>query len=179
MVRKRRDKREQVRSKRRYARPIWKRSATELTPRKRRVRAKSLEALALVRREKLTLRQASGRVGLEPNVVRRNTNAFRRVRGRWKAKTFDHMPRNLIIYEKGRKVIVEVTDSRIASLIGEYHNRMKHFLETGRSRFLKELRRKRFKDSKGRTHTLETDAKTVFAIKQREPTPEFFEIYRW
>ena len=89
------------------------------------------------------------------------------------------MPRNLIIYEKRRKVIVEVTDSRIASLIGEYHNRIKDFLETGKSHFLKELPRKRFKDSKGRTHTLETNSKAVFAIKEREPTPEFFEIYRW
>ena len=87
------------------------------------------------------------------------------------------MPRNLIIYEKGRKVIVEVTDSRIASLIGEYHNRMKHFLETGRSRFLKELRRKRFKDSKGRTHTLETRPKVILEIKAREPTSEFRDIY--
>lgn len=179
MRRKRRDKREQARSKRRYARPIWKRSTTELAPRQRRVRAKSLEALSLVRREKLTLRQASERVGLEPKAVLRNTNAFRRVRARWKAKTFDHMSRNLMIYERGRKVIVEVTDSRIASLIGEYHNRVKQFLDTGRRSFLKELPRRRFKDSKGRTHILETNPKAVFAIKQREPTPEFFEIYRW
>jgi hypothetical protein len=85
----------------------------------------------------------------------------------------------MIVYEKGRKVIVEVADSRIASLIGEYHNRVKQFLETGKTSFLRELPRKRFKDIKGRVHTLETDPKGVFAIKQREPTPEFFEIYCW
>jgi len=179
LVRKFRRKRVPAESKRRDRKPIWKRSTTQLTPMQRRVRAKSLEALWLVRRERLALQEAAERVGLEPNVIRRNTNAFCRIHGRWRAKAFDHIPRSLVIYEKERKVIVEVTDSRIASLIGEYHNRVKQFLDSGKSSFLKELPRRRFKDSKGRTHTLETNPKAVFAIKQREPTPEFFEIYRW
>jgi len=84
----------------------------------------------------------------------------------------------MLAYEKGRKVIVEVADSRTASLIGEYHNRVKQFLETGRSSFLRELRRKRFKDISGRVHTLETRPRAVFRIKAREAKPEFFEIYR-
>ena len=41
-----------------------------------------------------------------------------------------HPQKSMIIYEKGRKVIVEVADSKIASLIGEYHDRVKQFLET-------------------------------------------------
>jgi hypothetical protein len=85
----------------------------------------------------------------------------------------------MIIYEKGRKIIVEVADSRIASLIGEYHNRVKQFLDTGKSSFLRNIPKKRFRDTKGIFHTLETDPKAVLAIKQREPSPEFFEIYRW
>jgi hypothetical protein len=84
----------------------------------------------------------------------------------------------MIIYERGRKIIVEVADSRIASLIGEYHNRVKQFLDTGRSSFLREIPKKRFKDMKRRTHTLETRPKAILEIKAREPTPEFFEIYR-
>ena len=84
----------------------------------------------------------------------------------------------MIIYEKGRKIIVEVADSRIASLIGEYHNRVKQFLDTGKSSFLREIPKKRFKDIKHRTHTLETRPKVILEIKAREPTPEFFEIYR-
>jgi hypothetical protein len=83
----------------------------------------------------------------------------------------------MLIYEKGHKVFVEVADSRIASLIGEYHNRVKQFLDTSKSSFLRELPRNEFKDINGRVHTLETDPKLVSAIKQREPTPEFFEIY--
>jgi hypothetical protein len=83
----------------------------------------------------------------------------------------------MIIYEKGRKRIVEITNSKTASLIGEYHNRVKQFLDTGKSSFLRELPKKRFKDMKRRTHTLETRPKAVLQIKIREPTPESFEIY--
>jgi hypothetical protein len=84
----------------------------------------------------------------------------------------------MIIYEKGRKIIVEVSDSRIASLVGTYHAQVRSFLNTGRSSFLKQIPKKRFKDAKRKTHTLETRPEAVLAIKQREPTPEFFEIYR-
>ena len=84
----------------------------------------------------------------------------------------------MIIYEKGRKIIVEVADSRIASLIGEYHNRVKQFLDTGKSSFLREIPKERFRDVRGRTHTLEGRPKVILEIKAREPTPEFFEVYR-
>jgi hypothetical protein len=84
----------------------------------------------------------------------------------------------MIIYERGRKIIVEVADSRIASLIGEYHNRVKQFLDTGKSSFLRDNPKKRFKDSKRRTHTLETRPKVILEIKAREPMPEFRDIYR-
>jgi hypothetical protein len=83
----------------------------------------------------------------------------------------------MLIYEKGRKSIVEIANSRTASLIGEYHNQVKQFLETGKSSFLRELPRKRFKDTRGKTHTLETNPKAVLVIKARELTPEFFKIY--
>jgi len=84
----------------------------------------------------------------------------------------------MIIYERGRKIIVEVPSSKTASLIGEYHNQVKRFLETGKRSFLREIPKKQFKDMKRRTHTLETGSKAILEIKAREPTPEFFEIYR-
>jgi len=84
----------------------------------------------------------------------------------------------MVIYERGRKIIVEIQSSKTASMIGEYHNRVKQFLDTGRSSFLRETPKKRFKDMKRRTHTLETRPKAILELKAREPTPEFFEIYR-
>jgi hypothetical protein len=83
----------------------------------------------------------------------------------------------MIIYERGRKLIVEIASSKTASLIGEYHNQVKQFLDSGKSSFLKELPRKRFKDIKSTTHMLETRPKTILRIKAREPTPEFRVIY--
>lgn len=178
-VHRRRPSRRQSKRPRRHVAAIWRRSWKQLSPQQRRIREKSLEALSLVRRERLGPREAATRVGVDPETIRRNTNAFRRVHGRWRVKAFDGIPRAMVVYEKGRTIIVEIASSKTASLIGEYHNRVKQFLDTGKSSFLREIPRKRFKDSKGRTHNLETNPKAVFAIKQREPTPEFFEIYRW
>lgn len=84
----------------------------------------------------------------------------------------------MIIYEKGRKIMVEIADSKLASLIGEYHNRVKQFLDTGKNSFLREIPKKRFKDMKHRTHTLEIRPNAILEIKAREPTPESFTIYR-
>ena len=171
-----------ARKRRRHTSPrgtkVWKRFSRQLIPEQRRIREKSLEALSLVRREGLSLRDAAKRVGLDPGTIRRNTNAFRKTRGRWRAKPLDRIPRVMIIYEKGRKRIVEIANSKTASLIGEYHNRVKQFLDTGKSSFLKEVPRRRLTDAKGRAHTLEIRPKAVLQIKTREPTPEFFEIYR-
>lgn len=167
------------RKRRRVAIPVWKRINRQLTPTERSLREKSLKALALVRREKLNLRDAAEQVGLEPETVIGNTNAFRKIRGEWTPTTFDHIARPMVIYEKGRKIIVEIADSRIASSIGEYFNVVKKFLNTGQSEFLREVPRKRFKDLQGKYHTLEMDPRAILAIKAREPKPEFFEIYRW
>lgn len=176
-VRGRRPSRKPSKRLRRHVAAIWKRSWKQLSPLQRRIREKSLEALSLVRREKLSLREAATRVGLDFETIRRNTNAFRRVHGRWRVKPFDHIPRAMIIYEKGRKIIVEIPSSKTASRIGEYHNRVKQFLDTGKSSFLRKIPKKRFRDVKRRTHTLETRSKAILEIKAREPTPEFRIIY--
>jgi len=118
-------------------------------------------------------------VGLSPEQVRQNTNAFVKVRGRWRAKAYDKIPRPMVIYEKSRKTVAEVADSRTASLIGKYHSIIKQFLRTGKSSVLKRLPRTRFKDIKGRVHSLETRPRSILNIKAKEAEPEFFEIYRW
>ena len=157
--------------------PIWKKRCKKLTPQQKEIRYKSLEALSLVRREKLSLRKAAKEVRLDPRTVKENTNAFHKVHGRWKAKLRDRIPREILIYEKGHKIMVEIADSRIASLIGKYHNLIKEFLVTGNSSLLLKLPKKQFRDIHGKLHTLETDPKTIFRIKEREPKPEYFQIY--
>lgn len=153
------------------------RKGRRLTPEEKQIRQNALNALALVRRKKYSLLKASKTVGLPKKLVSTVTNAFRKVDNRWKPKQYDRIPRSMVIYEKGRKRIVEITDSRNASLIGKYHSRVKQFLETGDSSHLKTLRRKQFKDSKRRIHVLETRPEKIYDIKSREAEPEFFEIY--
>ena len=156
---------------------LWQRRDVELSTKERKIKGKTLEALSLVRRERYSLTRAAREVRLAPKTIRRYTNAFRRVRGRWKAKKFDRIPRVMKIYEKGKLVIVEINDSRNASLIGEYHSLVGQALDKGDMSLLKKIRRKKFKDWKGRTRTLETKYEVIYELKQREAEPEFFEIY--
>ncbi|HKM78466.1 MAG TPA: hypothetical protein VJZ03_05275 [Candidatus Bathyarchaeia archaeon] len=156
---------------------VWKRRYEKLTPQLRLLRKRSLEVVSLVRREKLSPRKAAKQVGLPLETVVANTNAFHKKRGRLTVKKFDRISRVMIIYEKGRKVPVEVASSQTASTISEYHNAVKQFLDTGKSSFLKEFRKTRFKDIKGHRHTLETNPRTIYRLAAQEPTPEFFQIY--
>lgn len=148
-----------------------------LNPQEKLIRHNVLDAISLVRRKKHTLLKASKMVGLPKKLVLNLSNNFHKVSGRWKIKAYDRIPRSLVIYEKGRKRIVEVKDSRNSSLIGEYHNIIREFLETGDSSVLKSIRRKQFKDSKGRVHFLETRPEKIYNIKEREAKYEFFDIY--
>jgi len=158
--------------------PIWELPDRQLTPEQRLLRRKSLEVISLVRRERVSPKKAAKQVGVALPTVIANTNAFRKLRGRLVVKKFDHIPRVLIIYERGRKIIVEVTHSRTGSVVGEYHNAVKEFLDTGKSLFLKKFRNRRFKDIHGKFHRFETRPQAILKIKMKEPRSEFFEIYR-
>lgn len=163
---------------RRQSVPVWERTPQQLTPKLRRIREKSLEALSLVRRDKLTLQEASHRVGLDPQTIINSTNAFRKVHGRLKAKAFDKITRIMKIYEKGKLSHVEVANSNVASDIGLYWNAIAELTETGRSRALRSLHRRRFRDSTGCYHTLEKDPKIILELEARKPKRETFEIYK-
>jgi len=168
--------RSQNRPNRRRIVPLWERHYAKLTPEQRLLRRRSLEVISLVRREKLSPRKAAKQVGLRLETVVANTNAFRRVHGRLVVKKFDRISRVMTIYEKGRKVPVEVS-SRTASTVGEYHNIIKEFLDTGKTSFLREFRTRRFKDIKGHWHTLETNPRVIYRLAAQEPTRETREIY--
>jgi hypothetical protein len=127
---------------------------------------------------KISLHKAAQEAGTKPTTVRRNTNAFRKIKNRWKAKPSDRITRTMLTYENGRTAIIEIPDSKIASQIGQYHNIVKEFLNTGKSSILKKLPKKKFRDIEGNIHTLETRPKAIFRIKSRETKPEFFQIYR-
>jgi hypothetical protein len=161
----------------RRKKPIHERRDCELTPKQRRRREKCLRYVSL-RRRGLNRTAASKWAGVGFDTAQRNTNAFYKTHGRWRLRKVDHVPRQMVIYEDARKQIVEISDSRIANLISDYHNRIGQYMKTRNIDLLRLLRRKTFRDRKGKRHRLETRLLIVIALKAMERHPEFFHIYR-
>jgi hypothetical protein len=130
-------------------------------------------------RKGLSLARASKLAGIDITTAQKNTNAFRRTRSGWRVKKDDQVPRVRVIYENGWKRIVEIRGSRTASLIGTYFNRVGRFMETRNFNLLKFLRRKTFRDSKGKRHVLETRELMVITLMAMEPRPEFLYGHSW
>ncbi len=158
--------------------PPWSRRDRDLTARQRSDKAKLLEAISLDRREKESFETAIGRVGLDLKRILKNTDALKKVRGKYVPKVRDRIPRSLRFYEKGKLRHAEVANSQAASDIGQYWNAIRELTETGKSAALRSFKRQRFKDINGRFHTLEKDPQTLLALERRKPKPETFEIYR-
>ncbi|MEM3502849.1 MAG: hypothetical protein QXJ62_05015 [Nitrososphaeria archaeon] len=124
-----------------------------------------------------SLTRASRELQTKPETVIRNTNAFKKVNGKWTAKKYDKISRVMSIYENGKQEWIEIRDSRTASRIGKYSNAVKEFLSTGNVEALKQFR-KSFKDANGKLHHLETDPNKLYEIAEAQEEPEFYEIYK-
>ena len=157
--------------------PIYKRSWSSLNKRELSTRERSLEVLSKVRRNGQSLTKASRELHTSASTVVKNTNAFKKLKGKWIAKSQDRISRIISIYENGKQEWIEVRDSRIASKIGKYNNAVKQFLATGNAEILKEFN-KPIKDAKGNLHYFETDPNKLIEIMEAQEEPEFFEIYR-
>lgn len=156
---------------------INRRSWSSLSPREKRIREKSLEVLSEVRRNKKSLTTASKDKRISLKAVLQNTNAFKKVGNRWIAKAFDRIPRVMKINENGKIVSIEINDSRIASLIGRYHNEVKKYLDTGDASELSKFKGKTIKDINGNLHVFETDSEALETINEAIEEPEFYDIY--
>ncbi len=150
--------------------PLYKRSWSTLTVREKVARQRSLDILSLARRIGASLSQLAKERGIPLDTVLKNTHAFKKVNGRWKAIEYDRIPRTLLIYENRREAFVEITDSRYASLIGKYHSTIKEYLENGSLEALAEFKNKTVRDSNGNYHLLETDPDTIRDIVESKET---------
>ena len=157
--------------------PIYKRSWSSLNKRELSTRERSLEVLSKVRRNGQSLTKASRELHTSPKTVVKNTNAFKKLKGKWIAKSQDRISRIMSIYENGKQEWIEVRDSRIASKIGKYNNAVKEFFATKNTDILKEFN-KPIKDAKGNLHYLETDPNKLTEIMEAQEEPEFIEIYK-
>lgn len=156
--------------------PAYKRSWSAITKRELRFREKSLDVLRKVRNGQ-PLTKASKELHIRPETVIKNTGAFKKVKGKWTAKSQDRISRVMSIYENGKQSWIEIRDSRTASRIGKYNSAVNEFLRTSDIKVLKPFK-KPFKDAQGKLHHFETDPDKLYEIAEQQEEPEFYEIYK-
>jgi hypothetical protein len=157
--------------------PLFRRRENQLTPKQNAIRRVSLEVLSEARQTGRSLSKLAREKSISPITVIKYTNAFRKKEGRWIAKKLDHIPRTMLIYENGKEKSIETSNSKYASTIGEYHNAVKEYLNSGDSDALNRFKKKRIKDVHGKYHRFDTDPKAIKAINEAIEEPEFYEIY--
>jgi hypothetical protein len=149
----------------------------KLAPKDRSTRVLSLKALDFMR-DGISLTKASGEVGLNTETVRQHVGpAIYKRKRRWRAKLSDRIERQMQIYTRGRVKAIVLTNSKDASVVGQYFNDVKKALETGDEQILKKYKKYEIKDSKGKKQKLETRLNKIYEIEEAKEEPEFFEIY--
>ena len=156
--------------------PIYKRSWSSLNERELRSREKSLEVLTKVKRGQ-SLTRASRESHTSARTVLKNTNALKKLNGKWIPKEYDRISRTMSIYENGKQEWIDVRDSRTSSKIGKYNNAVKQFLTTGNADILEEFK-KPIRDAQGKLHNFETNQSRLTEIAEAQEEPEFFDIYK-
>lgn len=158
--------------RRQFSRLAW----NQLTPIQKSQRKESLNVLKLMR-QGFSFTKAWKELGLGRKTVLNNLGkTLRKRKHRWTALAKDTIERSLIIHEKGQTVTVVVNDSRIAALVGDYHNAVKKLLEKRDQLDLEKFKSLTFKDVEGRTHSFETNPSILFEIALSREVP-FYEIY--
>ena len=159
--------------------PTYKKTWSELSEKQKVLRENSLSVISKARKSKTT---SISRIATEHKtsvrIVQNNTNALRKINGRWQVKKRDRIHRSMIINENGKTVSIETNDSRTASIIGRYQNAVKQFTTNGNATALSKFSKKKARDSKGNLHSLETNPETILKIQERiESEPDRPEVY--
>jgi hypothetical protein len=122
---------------------------------------RALEAIALMRRERLSLAAAASRAGTTPGTVARLAGQALRVKdGRYVVTAHDTLPRQMAFLFAGGPRWVLVRDSRAASLIGDHGNAVHRYLDAGDEEGLTQLRGRRVRID-GQPVELITDPATL------------------
>ncbi len=140
-------------------------------------RLRSLEVLRLMRKGE-SLFIALEKVGVNKSMILRHLGtAIFNKSGKWKITSFDTIERQMHIYEGGVIKSITVTNSRDASLIGEYFAAVKKTISTNNVSNLKKFQNITIIDADGKKHQLETDLLKLYEIEDQKEDTEFFEVY--
>src|SRR5260370_41660865 len=107
-----------------------------MAPRDREAREQALSTLALMRREKLSLKDAAQRTDVSPRTVLQYVrDGLRRSGGNYYAKRSDRISRSLNFLTDEGIVSIDVRGSRDATLVSKYMAATKNYLSTGKEYF--------------------------------------------
>lgn len=124
------------------------RNAIPRNNREGQARERALAALALMRREKRSLKAAAKAQGTDPRTVRRYVGTAIRqdaLRHRYKPTASDRLARSLNVITPGGTQAVTVRDSRTASRIAEHSNAVRKYVRTGDTSGLELFKNKSFR----------------------------------
>jgi hypothetical protein len=156
----------------------WKLPLDRLSEGQARMRSLSRKVYSKMKNEGLSLESAASKVGITPRAVLNNLNGFVKKYGRWMPKANYKNSADMLINSQGQRSFITVGDFRSASVIGQYHNAVRRFYETGDVRLLSPFVGRDVKDASGMSWKLETDSRTLYEIRERQEDEEFYDIYR-
>lgn len=124
---------------------------------------KVLKAILRMRIDgKLSLSEVARELGTTPETVLKYApSAFRKTPAGWAVKSSDRLVRTMKFYDAAGPTSVTVSSSKQASLIGEYHNAVKKWVEEGDDSVLRTFEGKHIKDVQGKTHAFITDKRLL------------------
>jgi hypothetical protein len=139
-------------------------------------RQRALDALALSRREGISLTEASRRTRTTRRTVLRHAGAgFAREGRRYAPRPYDRIPREMVVLTADGPERVVLRDSRTAGLVAEHANAVQAYLRTGGTSRLRALPRTSFRLG-GQTYVLVTDEDVIDRLA--EGGELHYELYR-
>ena len=155
----------------------WKKDLNLLTPKQLAKYNDSLEVLQLVR-SGLSFNKATNLVGIHPTTAKKFLGTvIKKSKRRLVAKKTDHLLRELRIYENGKETFIQVKGNKKAKRIAQYHSAVGNSIDNNKPLSLP-FQGTKIRDSKNKSHTLETRLDKIQQIVVQREEPEFFTIYR-
>lgn len=159
---------------RRYDRIVRNRAELDRLPDAAKLaRADALNAISIVRREGVTLKEAAWLSLTTPQAIAYwAPGVVTRDGASWVVSAADRMYRPMFVYSDGQRRNIDVRGSRVASTIGRYHAAVGHYLATGDS-----SRIERFAGMRVAGVELETELEVLEQLARRGVF-EFESIYQ-